>query len=144
MASRSTHSSGGNARDGVIGGRTAADGTATGRGALAAAAAPVVVSAVETVTGVLEDARQRGGAAWVALRGDEATLPASVRRWPWALAAAAAGATAGAAVAYVLQRLQTGDAEDAVDPAVVQAVVDRPDPARAAPQPVPPVSASQA
>ncbi|MCW2613012.1 MAG: hypothetical protein JWN08_6, partial [Frankiales bacterium] len=46
---------------------------------LAVAAAPVVGSAVETVSGVLEDALERGGAAWDALRGDRVGPPVAVR-----------------------------------------------------------------
>ena len=102
---------------------------------LVAAAAPLVESAVETVSGVLEDAGHRGSAAWVALRGDEGRLPVPVRRWPWAVGAALAGAAAGGAVAYVLSRVRTADAEGAIDPAEVQAVVDRPETSPGAPVP---------
>ena len=93
---------------------------------LVAAAAPLVGSAVETVTGVLEDAGTRGGAAWAALRSEEAA-PATTRRWPWALGAALAGAAGGAAMALLAGRLRTEDAPDALEPDQVQAVVDRPD-----------------
>jgi hypothetical protein len=100
---------------------------AAGTGELVAAAAPVVGSAVETVSGVLEDAAVRGGAAWDALRGERVGPPVAVRRWPWAVGAALAGAAAGAVAAYAVQRLRTQDAPDAVEPEQLQAVVDRPD-----------------
>ncbi len=99
-----------------------------GEGAvLRVAAAPVVASAVETVTGVLEEAGARGSAAWAALRAEPPAVAG--RRWPWALGAAVAGAGAGAAVAYALGRLQRQDAPDALDPELVLGLVDRPSPA---------------
>ncbi len=100
---------------------------AAGTGELVAAASPAVESAVETVTGVLEDAAVRGGAAWDALRGDRVGPPVAVRRWPWAVGAALAGAAAGAVAAYALSRVRTADAPDAVEPELLQAVVDRPE-----------------
>lgn len=93
---------------------------------LVAAAAPLVESAVETVTGVLEDAGARGSAAWAALLQEDVAPPAA-RRWPWAVGAALAGAASGAAMAYLSGRLRTEDAPNALEPDQVQAVVDRPD-----------------
>lgn len=101
--------------------------------ALVAAASPRVESAADTLSDALEDAGQRGSAAWGALRGDELAVPAPVRRWPWAVGAAVAGAAAGAFVASVLRRMGGSDADGAVDPAEVQAVVDRQE--RTAPPP---------
>ena len=98
-------------------------------GALPSPDAGLVASTAETVSGVLEDAGARGGEAWAALRSQVPALPA--RRWPWAVGAALAGATAGAAVAYVVGRLSTPDAPDALEPEQVQAVVDRALPAGA-------------
>ncbi len=51
---------------------------------------------------------------------------APVRRWPWAAAAVVAGAAVGGGVAYVVRRVQGEDQPGAVDPASLQAVVDRP------------------
>jgi hypothetical protein len=87
--------------------------------------APLVVSTVETLSGVLEDAGHRSGAAWAALRGEREEL-ALVRRWPWAVSAAMAGAAAGVAAAYVVGRLRTQDVPGALDPEQMVAVVDRP------------------
>ena len=49
------------------------------------------------------------------------------RRWPWALGATVAGALAGAAVAYVVRRVEGQDSPEAVEPEELLAVVDRPD-----------------
>ena len=73
---------------------------------------------------VLEEAAARGGAAWDALRGERVGPPIAVRRWPWALAAAAVGAAAGVAVALVLRGRP--DAPGAQDPEDLEAVIDRP------------------
>lgn len=94
---------------------------------LVVAATPLVEQAVETVSGVLEEAGERGGAAWMALQGGPVGPPFAVRRWPWAVGAAVAGAAAGAAAAYVLSRLRTQDAPGALEPDEVEAVVDRPE-----------------
>ena len=83
--------------------------------------AALVASAVETVTGVLEDAGTRGGAAWTALRSPAPEVV--VRRWPWAVGAAVAGAAAGAVVALAFGRERDSDG---LDPEEVKAVVDRP------------------
>ncbi len=91
------------------------------------AAAPLVEQAVETLTVALEDAGQRGGAAWAALTQVVEPEPVEVRRWPWALGAAVAGAAAGTAVAFAMEQVRPPDAPGALDPAEVQAVVDRPE-----------------
>ena len=78
------------------------------------------------LTAALDEARVRGGAAWDALRGERVGPPVAVRRWPVALAAAVLGAAAGAAVAYLLRRLQPADPPDAQEPEELVAVVDRP------------------
>lgn len=75
---------------------------------------------------VLDASLVRGGAALDALRGGPVGPPVGVRRWPWALAAAALGAAAGAAVALFVGRVLGQDAPGAQDPEDVQAVVDRP------------------
>lgn len=75
---------------------------------------------------VLDEALTRGSAAWDVLRGERVGPPVAVRRWPWAVGAAVAGAGAGVGVAFLLRRLRTQDAPDAVDPDQVEAVVDRP------------------
>lgn len=75
--------------------------------------------------GLLDEAVHRGSAAWDSLRGETVRPPAGHRRWPWALLAAVAGAAGGAGVAYALSRVRTTDAPDAVDPAQVEAVIDR-------------------
>ena len=92
--------------------------------AVVAVRSPLVLSAVETVTGVLEDAGSRGSAAWAALRAPGAEL-VPARRWPWALGAAVAGAAAGAVVALAIGRVRTSDGADALEPEDVRAVVDR-------------------
>lgn len=108
-------------------------------GELAVAAAPVVGSAVETVSGVLEDALERGGAAWDALRGDRVGPPVAVRRWPWALGAAVLGAAAGAVAAAVVRKVAPPDAPGAQEPHELRAVVDTTDgPAPAGAGVVPP------
>ena len=99
-----------------------------GAGELAEAAGPLVGAATETVSGVLEDARERGGAAWVALRGERVGPPLAVRRWPWALGAALAGAAAGAVAAKLVRRLNPADAPGAQEPHELRAVVDTPAP----------------
>ncbi len=93
---------------------------------LAERTGPLVGSAAETVSGVLEDARERGGAAWVALRGDRVGPPVAVRRWPWALGAAVGGAAVGVAVAALMRKLAPADAPGAQEPHELRAVVDVP------------------
>ena len=56
-----------------------------------------------------------------------ARVPVPRRRWPWALAATVAGAAAGAAVAFVVRRVEGQDGPGAVEPEQLRAVVDRPD-----------------
>ncbi len=75
--------------------------------------------------GLLDEAVHRSSAAWDVLRGETVGPPAGHRRWPWAVLAAVAGAAAGVGVAYALARVRTTDAPDAVDPAQVEAVIDR-------------------
>ncbi len=73
----------------------------------------------------LDEALTRGSAAWDVLRGERVGPPVAARRWPWAVGAAVAGAAAGVGVAFLLRRIRTHDAPDAVDPERVEAVVDR-------------------
>lgn len=86
-----------------------------------------VGAAVEEVGGLLREPATRGGAALDALRGVPVGPPASVRRWPWAVAAALAGAAAGAGLAVLVARLQGVDAPGAQEPHELRAVVDRGD-----------------
>lgn len=79
----------------------------------------------ETVREALAEAAVRGTAAWDALRGERVGPPVAVRRWPWALLAAALGAASGVAVVLVARRLRYRDAPDALEPEQVQAVIDR-------------------
>ena len=79
------------------------------------------------VAAALDEARNRGGAAWDALRGERVGPPVARRRWPVGLAAAVAGAAAGVAVAIALRRLRAGDPPDAQEPEELLAVVDRGD-----------------
>lgn len=74
----------------------------------------------------LDEPAVRSSAALDALRGVPVGPPASVRRWPWAVGAALFGAAAGAAVAFVLHRLQRPDAPGAQEPHELRAVVDLP------------------
>lgn len=115
-----------------------------GAGELVVVAAPVVGSAVETVSGVLDEALERGEAAWVALRGEQV---APSRRWPWAVAAAVAGAAAGGAAAVLLRRIAPADAPGAQEPHELRAVVDtadapRPPTSRETTSQVPPAAAA--
>lgn len=71
--------------------------------------------------------RVRGSAAWDAVRGTRVGPPVAVRRWPWALGAAALGALAGGALVVVVRRLAGQDAPGAQEPEELRAVVDRPD-----------------
>lgn len=68
----------------------------------------------------------RGGAAWDAVSGARVGPPTAVRRWPWAVAAAALGAVAGGALAVLVRRLGGQDAPGAQEPEELEAVVDRP------------------
>lgn len=71
----------------------------------------------EVLEGVVEDGRERRGAALVPpARGR--------RRWPWSLGAAVAGAAAGAAVVLAVRRVLGQDAPDAQEPEQLRAVVD--------------------
>jgi len=87
-----------------------------GAGEIRVAAAPV-----------LGEARERGSAAWVALRGDAVVPPVASRRWPWALGAAVAGALAGAVVAKLMATVSPADVPGAQEPHELRAVVDTPD-----------------
>ena len=79
------------------------------------AAAPLVGEALE-----------RSGAAWSALRGEQAPV-APVRRWTWAVGAALAGAAAGAVAAAVVRKVAPADAPGAQEPHELRAVVDTSD-----------------
>jgi len=83
--------------------------------------------AVGAVQEALDTSLVRGGAAWDAVRGARVGPPTAVRRWPWALAAAALGAAAGGAVAVLVRRLAGQDPPGAQEPEELEAVVDRPD-----------------
>ena len=98
-----------------------------GAGELVVAGRPVVGSAVETVSGVLEEALERGGAAWDALRADRVVPAPAVRRWPWAVGAALAGAAAGGVAAVLLRKIAPADAPGAQEPHELRAVVDTDD-----------------
>lgn len=79
-----------------------------------------------SLAGLLEEPAVRGGAALDALRGVPVGPPAAVRRWPWAVGAAALGALAGMGVALLVRRVQGEDAPDAQEPHELRAVVDLP------------------
>jgi hypothetical protein len=104
----------------------AADALSEVAGTLGGALRTAAGELVETISGIVEEPAVRGGAALDALRGIPVGPPASVRRWPWAVGAALLGAGAGAAVAYLLRRLQGQDAPGAQEPHELQAVVDLP------------------
>jgi hypothetical protein len=96
-------------------------------------------AAADVARGLLEEPRVRGGAAVDALRGATVRPPAAARRWPWALGAALLGAAAGAAVAYLVRRVEGQDAPGAQEPHELRAVVDLPGTGTA---PVPPAPAA--
>ena len=81
---------------------------------------------VGEVQEALDTSLVRGGAAWDAVSGARVGPPTAVRRWPWALAAAALGAVAGGALAVLVRRLGGQDAPGAQEPEELEAVVDRP------------------
>lgn len=85
-----------------------------------------VPRAVGELQGALDTSLVRGGAAWDAVSGARVGPPTAVRRWPWALAAAALGAVAGGAVAVLVRRLAGQDPPGAQEPEELVAVVDRP------------------
>ena len=109
------------ARDGAV---PLVDRVLESAGEFSHAAAPVLGSAVETVSGVLDETLVRGGAAFGALRGQRLSQP--VRRWPWALGALVAGAAAGAGAALLVRRIHPPDAPNAQEPHELKAVVDQP------------------
>ncbi|HWH30941.1 MAG TPA: hypothetical protein VNU26_18625 [Mycobacteriales bacterium] len=101
--------------------------------AVGTAVGSALETAAETVAGVaaavgdfLDEPAVRGTAALDALRGVPVGPPAAVRRWPWALGAAAVGAAAGAGVALLVRRLGGSDAPGAQEPHELRAVVDLP------------------
>ncbi len=95
---------------------------------LRSTAGPAVAAAALSAGGALDTARSRSADALTVLRGDRVGPPSSLRRWPWALAAAVAGAAAGALVVSVLRRVAPGDAPGAQEPHELRAVVDTTEP----------------
>lgn len=85
-----------------------------------------VAGLASAVGDFLDEPAVRGGAALDALRGVPVGPPAAVRRWPWALGAAALGAAAGAGLALLVHRLGGSDAPGAQEPHELRAVVDLP------------------
>jgi hypothetical protein len=72
----------------------------------------------------LDETRTRATGALDAARGGPVGPPLAVRRWPWAVLAAALGALAGVAAVLLVRRVVGEDAPGAQEPEELEAVID--------------------